>query len=627
MFMRIIKYRYFLIISAVFSLFLCSCVNSIEVEQEEEDEATNGTLLIKIESDALQKQIYDKERETSIGLFATLSTASLDKSRHIDNHKMVCRSDGFAPIAPIYYPSGKTKTDIISYHPYRTEGIKESSFMMDVSVALEQNTLYNYNVSDFMIAYANNITPSSKTVKLKYEHQFSQLNISIKIQDDTDPELIRKLNPKVVLNDVYTHATYHYDYRGYTNYSKLSALTPYGTWSVSNNKLIGKKCFIIPQVVSSSINFLTIIIGDDTYGVKLNNDYSFVNGSSSEIVVMYSSKMGINDVTIDVSDWVEGESHEVIPEEQTRFTKLQLIDFDFNKTSIYRVMVEGKAVAEVCKEFLFNDDTKYIGVVVYPVINGVTDLSSGRLWSVIDHSEIKVGGVVSWDKMNNSFSYANGLYNDLPYLYFDLMGNIHFDEPETCLKVNLEGKYCIDIRNKENIKYPIVKIGSQYWLGKDLQTKFYNTGAAIPYKTGAGYAKKTAGYFYMNSSFFYNKASIITGCLSPIGWHVADYLDWQSLKKYLNGESSFLKSIDSWKDSSYSPNNYSGFSAEPVGLFNIRSDKDESAYAFKGQYVAYWVMGLDPTSLADKSILLNLNSNEIKEGNFQDSPFFNVTRC
>ena len=246
-----------------------------------------------------------------------------------------------------------------------------------------------------------------------------------------------------------------------------------------------------------------------------------------------------------------------------------------------------------------------------------TNYQKGVVWPIYDDKG-KVGGIVNWNKIHNRFEYNEGDLAELPFIYFDRNGELQLLEPMSSLTIYIQGKYLNDIRGTENIIYPTVKIGTQYWMREDLRTAKYTDGSAISKKTESTYSKVAAGYFLMNNYYFYNKKAVISEKISPDGWRIADYQDWDMLKYYLNGESSVLKAIDKWDESQYSTTNLTGFNALPAGLFNKISNADESGYAFYNQYVAYWSMGISQNTLSEKAILLNYNSNEIKNASYTD---------
>ena len=610
----------------VFCLVLHSCVNTITGnEDEDENNSLVGTTQITIVDKVIHQQIYNKNFETSIGLFAYLSSSSLNKSRYVDNQKMICNASGFLSTNEMFYPADKSKVNLVSYHPYSSSGFKSGTVLMDVETIADQSSSINYNLSDFMVAKSSSLSPSNKDVSMNHEHQFSQLSIILKATDDTDVELLRSQNPRLLVNDVFTNATFDFDNSTFSNYGSNNTIIPYGIWSVEGNKLVGKKCIIIPQQIIGSKTFITLSIGDKSYSIQLSDNYVLANGSSNEITILYSSKTGVANLITQINEWKEGIDTEVTPSENRQKQRLSIADFDFTKTSVYHVSSQGEIIAQVCKEYLLAENIANSAIVVYPVRNNVCDLQNGFVWEIYNSNK-KKGGNASWDTLHNRLGYEDGDFEDLPFLFFDNNGDFQVKEPTSPIYVYINGKYLNDIRGSESIDYPVVKIGTQYWMREELRATKYIDGAAITRKTESTYSKTSAGYFLMNDYYFYNKSATISNKLAPNGWRISDYQDWDLLKHYLNGESSILKAESQWDESIYNASNITGFGAMPAGLFNKLSNTDESGYAFYKQYIAYWSMGITQQELSEKAILINYNSNEIKNASYTSYSGYSI-RC
>ena len=615
-------------ICVLISLVFLSCVNTLPGDEEQENTEHNeiGTIPIKVIASNLHKQVYNKDYEAAIGLYMLLSSSSLDKDRYIDNEKLICTSSGFATTNNIYYPASKEKCDLISYYPYKTNAIQLDSHLMNVKVELDQSSSISYNASDFMTVSISGLAPTTKNVSLDFEHQFSQLSMIIKCVDDTDMEQLRSLNPIISVHHVFTEAIYSFDSDDFTDLSTRGSIIPNGVWSIDGNKLIGKKCILPPQIISGYFDFITITIGTETYVIQLSDNYKLNSGSSNEITILYSPKMGVSNLITQINDWKEGVDIEIVPIEKPQLDRISISDFDFEKNTIYRVSSNGKCIAEVCKEYLLNDNFNNEAIVVYPIIDNVTDLQNGVLWHVLGETNQLLGGRISWNKLTNSFNYSYGHAASIPFIYFDEYGFINQSEISSSVKVTIGERILSDLRGSELLHYPVIKIASQYWIAEDLKATFYHDGTSITKKTSSSYSKKTAGYFQVNSHIYYNQAAVTSGKIAPYGWRIADYQDWDLLRNYLQGESSVLKAFNQWDSDEYDSTNLTGFNATPVGLFNNVDGLDESGFSFYNQYVAYWSMGTTNQTLADRAVMLSYNSNEIKNASYSEYSGYCV-RC
>lgn len=108
-----------------------------------------------------------------------------------------------------------------------------------------------------------------------------------------------------------------------------------------------------------------------------------------------------------------------------------------------------------------------------------------------------------------------------------------------------------------------VKIGSQNWMAKNLETLVFRNGDSIPLKKDnrsffkAGKKKEPACGYVKDSTFnmFYEPIEYVYGYqynwyavadprgLCPVGWHVPTLHDWRVLMKYLDPEADTAKNF------------------------------------------------------------------------------------
>lgn len=98
----------------------------------------------------------------------------------------------------------------------------------------------------------------------------------------------------------------------------------------------------------------------------------------------------------------------------------------------------------------------------------------------------------------------------------------------------------------DNNHYPVVTIGTQIWMGKNLKTTKYNDGVSIPYpgSTNEIWVYNTTGAYawYGNNinnkeiyGGLYNWYTVETGKLCPQGWRVPSDADWYQLENFVDG--------------------------------------------------------------------------------------------
>lgn len=168
-----------------------------------------------------------------------------------------------------------------------------------------------------------------------------------------------------------------------------------------------------------------------------------------------------------------------------------------------------------------------------------------------------------------------------------------------------------DVRGETIHKYPIVKIGTQYWMRSNLEAILYTDGDAILELMNM--VEDATGYLSNNGNYFYTSNAVLTNKLLPADWRIPTWNDWNLLNTYLGEDASLLKSGE-WKlikDETVlgEASNLSGFNALPVGLWWTKGKIAD----YEGRYLGYWT--LDNTGLSvDEAFLLKSNSNTSSPG-------------
>ena len=463
--------------------------------------------------------------------------------------------------------------------------------------------------------FRSGVSPSTKEISLPHEHRFSQLNIRIKCVSNTDPETVRRLNPTVLINDTYTMVDYHFNNHLFSNYRARQSIIPYGQWVVDDKMLVGKKCILIPQLLPAETLIATLVINDKTYDCKLPYDYNLENGKSHELTLYYDASLGVSEISTSINDWKQGENSSITAVNRDEKEYLSINELNFNESNVFHIKSKGKFIVQFCKELLYNDLIDHEAIVIYRAKNGVIDESQGIVWRIWNDKTDCHGGNVLWEKITNNFEYIPGnkpLANDI---FFGEDSMLYYQKPQQCLMIAADPDLLSDYRINEIIKYPIVKIGTSYWMREDLRASRYNNGKAITLKTTSGFTKKSAGYFKEGSFIFYNKAALSTGNLAPSDWRIASINDWERLNSYIKGKSSYLKECDKWLDIVYDSFNYSGFSSLPTGYFGEASGGGESKYV-SNQYTAYWQMNNANDNLAETAIILRYDMYQLRPASY-----------
>ncbi|HAQ18209.1 MAG TPA: hypothetical protein DCR40_03130 [Prolixibacteraceae bacterium] len=200
--------------------------------------------------------------------------------------------------------------------------------------------------------------------------------------------------------------------------------------------------------------------------------------------------------------------------------------------------------------------------------------------------------------VGKTMSYAQG--DILNCSAFSGKNNTIIADSPTATKVYSVEFY--ECKDSENNNYPIVKVGTQWWMAKNLQSTKYNNGTSIPHVTDTTVWEhlKTPGYCWHDNNqatygntygALYNWYTVNTGKLCPVGWHVPSDAEWTTLKKYLinNGYgyggsgddiAKSMAATTNWYSTTFTgcpgnepaSNNSTGFSGLPGGIREYNGD-------------------------------------------------------
>lgn len=602
-------------LTSILSFIITSCVNNIA-----EDSAEQGDIPIRISTEILcsntRVTAEEFQKGDAIGLYVLIQPAHIDQNRYINNEKLTCSDlSSLTPENTIYYPKDEdAKCEFISYYPYSENGIPPENNCLNISIQPDQSSDKALSSSDFMVASNKDISPSNNMVPLSFEHKLCKVQIVLNPLSGEDVDAIQQSDPEIILSGFHSHASYNFETEQFDSFSEPGSIHLYGTWNVENGDLVGKEANLIPEPLTEN-HRIVLKIKDKSYNCVFPANHALTSGNKNQITINYSSSGGIQAQSFDygIGKWTDGMKGETNPEENA--TSINLHDLTFKESNIYRVMNDGKQVAEVCKEYLLANNINAQAIVAYPFKDGKADLQNGTVISFLSGNN-PIGGRVSWDS-NNTLTYTPGNNNPINYFYLTPEPAISFTVPASPLSVWLEKDMLTDIRGQEKIVYPIVKIGMQYWMAANLRAIKYTDGKNIVNKNKS--TNQSAGHYsgtFNNSKvIFYNIAAMQTGKIVPTGWKLPDNTDWNALSKYLNNNSSLLKD-GVWrlneKEMLPPVHSLTFFNGYAEGFFYYETKTHANANNMTG----YWTCGKTEKEISDKYTYLFYNNNEIKsDGN------------
>lgn len=516
-------------------LFFSSCVNTIS------DEPSSGKIPISLEP-FIQSRVTNNKFDAGdiVGLFLLSGNQPLTGIRYLDNTPYSSQTGKPQSGETIFYPAGDDPCTFISYYPFKEYALNAGSSSTQLSVQEDQRDLENYANSDFLSAISKDVIPSSKAIALKFEHKLSLLNVIIAPTAETDANEILQLKPEIVISDVYTQCSYDMQNGNTTNLKARRNIYPNGTWTISDGKLTGKSAIVMPQTIPSGATLFVISVNGRSFECKTSAELNLQNSSKSTVTIPLSHK-GIGTMEISISDWLNGSDGSTSI--TTSKSGLLLSTLDFGKSNVHDIYNNGNIVAQICREYLSASNINEQAIVAYPYSKGKADLTRGVVLKLMKTAG-KVGGKVVWN--SNRLTYTPGDKEENSKIFIDSNGNIQLTEPTSSLAITAQPEVIVDNRKDETNTYSIVKIASQYWMARELSTKYYNDGTEITQKTTFKQSDLTPGLVIANEgkSYLYNYSTVDNGNLAPQGWNMPQTSDWQALLSYVNYDTGLLKSIN-----------------------------------------------------------------------------------
>lgn len=569
--------------------FLSSCVNTIS-----DDTLVEGNIPISL-STSIYTRIADNQYEDDdlIGVFLLSGGQTMVSDRYLDNEPYLAKAAKPQSDKTVYYPAGNERCIFISYYPYNKTGVLKGDNKITAFSAVDQSQGKDYSSSDFLIAKEIDVLPSKETVTLKHDHKLSLLNIVIQPSDGSSAEELIKTNPVITIVDVYSQCQFNLETGEISNVSNKQNIIPHGGWSISEGKLIGKSAILVPQTISQGTPLFNLEIEGRNYVCRVTENFELMSNKNN-VLTIPCSKWNVGTPLISISDWEKGKEGSTSLEQISEGVSVSSLTF--SQSNVYNVYNGQTEIASLCKEYLFADNVEAQAIVIYPVLQGKIDLKSGRVVKFLDKPE-NAGGSVLWDTSSNKLTYSTGDQKDVTTIYFNDMNAFSFTKPSTSITVRSVPDRMIDVRGSEIKDYPIVKIGSQFWMQSDLETTLYTDGSLLPLRTAYSKDDVSAGSYAVSDKpyHFYNKAIMNTGKMLPAGWNIPTETEWKSMLSYL-GENAMSKlRMGIWSDDVSTPSNVAFFSVIPKGMILAKKDVDpnNAGYYYSTSAISYWASVAD----------------------------------
>lgn len=601
----------------LFTTLLTACVNHIS--EEEGEIINNGDIPLKFVADiheVVNTRVANNsfEEGDEVGLFALAGNTTMQEERYADNLHFVRSSNGeFVADESVYYPDDGVTLNLISYYPYQEEGVAMGESTMQVSVATSQNKQADYSHSDFLIASKEDVLASKEAIALTYNHQFFRLKVALVPGEGENVEDMLSAKPMLSVNGFYTKAIYDFQKKIFSAYSEEKEITPAGEWEIKGNRLVGKDLILIPQEATVGYQYIMLEAGGKSYTSLLPSTLQLKSGKQRELEITFVADEDIlmSKVSGEIGDWDGTETDQA--ESVTLHKYVDVSKLTFEKSDVYRVLNGGKQVAEICKEYLVTPEFSSQAIVAYPMKeDGSVDLSQGIVAQLPGKSGKVHGGSVSWNMDDNSLMYVAGNLAARNNVYVMADGKISLSVAvaDNVLSVLALEDIVRDVRGGMIHNYPLVKIGTQYWMRDNLETALYVNGDELTKLDAV--TENAVGYLQSDAEHYFYTANVaLSANFLPAHWNIPNWEDWDILNAYLKEDASLLKS-GTWLplktgETAQPANNISGFNAAPVGMW-----VEPNQNIFEGKHLAYWTLDDTNAVIADDVFYLKSDANTIE---------------
>ena len=549
-----------------------SCVNEIETEVKEGSVPITFSVQIEKPTTKVTNNAFDMGDE--IGLYAMLAGKTVSEERYIDNLLLTCgEKNTLTSKDPVFYPEGDNALDFVAYYPYQPEGAQEG---------------------------------------MNFNHCFTNLKINLVPGGDVLAEEMVRDNPRIVATGFYTRANYNFDKQIFTDFEGVSDVVPMGTWELDEEtgNLVGKELILIPQALD----------GDQAFQMEWNGrvytcpmpDLEQLDGNLQyelEIYAEESESHMLNGVVASIAEWPVSDEEIGGVETEEGASALHLSALSFERSNIYNVHMNGKEIAEICKEYLLSDEWATRAIVSYPLLaDGTADLTQGTVLQLLDVDEDINGGTLRWDEVGNTFTYHEGELAPVQAVYFDEDGALCLEPPSSSVRVNVLTDMLYDSRDPLNIQqYSLVKIGTQYWMRENLKADRYVDGTELEevwrLDGVAGYHKSETD----GACFYSGEALLVEGkSICVDGWRIPSAEDWETLDAYIGGDVSLLKTGE-WESLSgsgevASAGNEAMMYIAPLGVWSCPDDEEANTNINRKKMAAFWTWDYDENTIPAETV-------------------------
>ena len=188
----------------------------------------------------------------------------------------------------IYWKDGTTAVDVYGYYPYGTpDNVRDYAFTVqkDQSKVSENGVMGGYEASDFLWGKAENVAPTTETIRLVFRHRMANIRVVLEEGDGFDSGAWAGLKKQVLVTNTRREASID-----------LSTGTVTATGNVATTGIIpfeGSEDFraiVVPQDVQSGTVLFKITVDGAVYSFKKDEAFTYYPGKMHNFTIRVDKK-------------------------------------------------------------------------------------------------------------------------------------------------------------------------------------------------------------------------------------------------------------------------------------------------------------------------------------------------
>lgn len=188
----------------------------------------------------------------------------------------------------IYWKDDKTPIDVYGYYPYGTpDNVRDYTFTVqkDQSKVSENGVMGGYEASDFLWGKAENVAPTTETIRLAFRHRMANIRVVLEEGDGFDSGAWAGLKKQVLVTNTRREASID-----------LSTGTVTATGDVATTGIIpfeGSEDFraiVVPQDVQSGTVLFKITVDGAVYSFKKDEAFTYYPGKMHNFTIRVDKK-------------------------------------------------------------------------------------------------------------------------------------------------------------------------------------------------------------------------------------------------------------------------------------------------------------------------------------------------